>query len=99
MNTTRDSTTTSSSSLSDESVSYTSHTNTTSPHIHYTDITSHTKHTIQYTNGYHKHSTDPQTIVSKHLMTDIHIPDGQSFSVIPIHRPLMDYRNQFNELE
>jgi hypothetical protein len=32
-------------------------------------------------------------------MSDIHIPEGQSLSVIPIHRPLMDYRNQFNELE
>ncbi|CAG2176069.1 unnamed protein product [Oppiella nova] len=82
-----------------ESLGYTSHTNTTSPHIHYTDITSHTKRTIHYNNGYDKHSTGLRITDPLDHMNDIHIPEGQSLSDLPIHRPLMDYRNQFNELE
>ncbi|CAG2169373.1 unnamed protein product [Oppiella nova] len=88
-------TTTSSDRHSDETLSHTSHTDTTSPHIHYTDITFHTKHT----NDYRKHSTDSQTIDFSDLMTDTNISEGQSPSDLPIHRPLMDYRNQFTELE
>ncbi|CAG2172125.1 unnamed protein product [Oppiella nova] len=78
---------------SDHKLGYTSDMN--SPDIHYTDITSHTKHT----NDYRKHSTDSQTTDPSELTSDSHSSEELSLSVIPVHRPLMDYRNQFNELE
>ncbi|CAG2176070.1 unnamed protein product, partial [Oppiella nova] len=87
---------------SDESVGYHTDTNTTVPKlsdIYDSDLTSHTKHTTHDNNGYHKVIAHSEIIDFSDLMLDIHIPEGQLDPVIPIHRPLMDYRNQFNELE
>ncbi|CAG2178211.1 unnamed protein product [Oppiella nova] len=63
------------------------------------DLNSHTKHTTHDTNDYHKDITDSEIIDFLDLMSNVRKPVGQSVSVTPIYRPLMDYRNQLNDLE
>ncbi|CAG2170631.1 unnamed protein product [Oppiella nova] len=92
----------SSNSQTDDSVGYTSDSNTTVRQMGDTydsDLKSHTKHTTHDTNDYHKDITDSEIIDFLDFMSDVRKPEGQSVSVIPIYRPLMDYRNQLNDLE